>query len=258
MSERSQSRAYGTATPTAARPWRRPPHPRRRPPRARSAGRSRRGACSRCWRGRDSRWPMAASISSCSLSSRHGSSRRMVSVRTARRGASRARRATSRHDQGDRADPIRKSRHTMTIKISTLGHVVLRTPDLAPARAFYRRPAGLQEVAAEEFDGQQWVFLTSGSSHHELALVEDPSAGRPGPFTTWASRWATRSRSCSGSRTTSTRPVSPYSLPSTSGQPGLSSSPTRTATRSSCSSTPLASRGAAIPTLVASSAPLEL
>ena len=68
----------------------------------------------------------------------------------------------------------------MTIKISTLGHVVLRTPDLHRARAFYAGLLGLQEVAAEEFDGQQWAFFSTGNSHHELALVEDPSADRSG------------------------------------------------------------------------------
>ena len=68
----------------------------------------------------------------------------------------------------------------MTIKISTLGHAVLRTPDLTRSLAFYRDVLGLHDVAAEQFDGQHWVFLTSGRTHHELALVEDPSGGAGG------------------------------------------------------------------------------
>jgi catechol 2,3-dioxygenase len=68
----------------------------------------------------------------------------------------------------------------MTIKISTLGHAVLRTPDLARLLAFYRDVLGLREVAAEQFDGQPWVFLTSGRTHHELALVQDPSGAAGG------------------------------------------------------------------------------
>jgi catechol 2,3-dioxygenase len=70
----------------------------------------------------------------------------------------------------------------MTIKISTLGHLVLRTPDLGRSLSFYRDKLGLKEVASEEFDGLQWVFLTSGRTHHELALVEDPSGGPAGPL----------------------------------------------------------------------------
>ena len=106
----------------------------------------------------------------------------------------------------------------MTIKISTLGHVVLRTPDLDRARTFYRGLLGLHEVASEEFDGQQWVFFSTGNSHHELALVEDPSAASLRvPSTTWASKWATRSMSWSGSRPSWTQPVRRCTRPWTSG-----------------------------------------
>jgi catechol 2,3-dioxygenase len=70
----------------------------------------------------------------------------------------------------------------MTIKISTLGHAVLRTSNLERSLGFYRDLLGLNEVAAGHFDGQPWVFLTSGRTHHELALVEDPLAGTTGPL----------------------------------------------------------------------------
>ena len=70
----------------------------------------------------------------------------------------------------------------MAIKITTLGHAVLRTPDLDRARSFYRGLLGLTEVATEEFDGQRWVFFSTGNSHHELALVEDRSAEFSGPL----------------------------------------------------------------------------
>ncbi len=69
----------------------------------------------------------------------------------------------------------------MAIRISTLGHVVLRTAELDRARAFYRDLLGLHEVASEDFDGQQWVFFSTGNSHHVLALVDDPAVGFSGP-----------------------------------------------------------------------------
>ncbi len=49
-----------------------------------------------------------------------------------------------------------------------LGHAVLKVRDLQHALAFYRDALGLREVA---WRGDM-VFLSSGQSHHELALVQ--------------------------------------------------------------------------------------
>jgi len=49
-----------------------------------------------------------------------------------------------------------------------LGHAVLKVRDLERALTFYRDTLGLLEVARL---GSEMVFLSSGQTHHELALV---------------------------------------------------------------------------------------
>lgn len=60
----------------------------------------------------------------------------------------------------------------MSINVTKLGHAVLRVQDLERSAAFYRDVIGLQQVADGTFDGERWVFLSSGTTHHDLALVE--------------------------------------------------------------------------------------
>ncbi len=62
----------------------------------------------------------------------------------------------------------------MSINISKIGHAVVSVADLERSLHFYRDVLGLREVARRDFDGQQWVFLSAGNSHHDLALVEAP------------------------------------------------------------------------------------
>jgi catechol 2,3-dioxygenase len=50
-----------------------------------------------------------------------------------------------------------------------LGHAVIKVRDLERALAFYRDALGLREVARH---GGDMVFLSSGETHHELALVQ--------------------------------------------------------------------------------------
>lgn len=60
-----------------------------------------------------------------------------------------------------------------------LGHAVIKVRDLERALAFYRDALGLREVARH---GGDMVFLSSGETHHELALVQvgpDAPAGPP-------------------------------------------------------------------------------
>jgi catechol 2,3-dioxygenase len=56
-----------------------------------------------------------------------------------------------------------------------LGHAVIRVRDLQIALAFYRDVLGLREVA---WHGGDMVFLSSGHSHHELALVQVEPGGQ--------------------------------------------------------------------------------
>ena len=71
----------------------------------------------------------------------------------------------------------------MSLTIARVGHVVLRATDLAVSCAFYEHVLGLRTVGAAESDGARWVFLSSGNSHHDLALVEAADASAPQPQT---------------------------------------------------------------------------
>jgi catechol 2,3-dioxygenase len=49
---------------------------------------------------------------------------------------------------------------------------VLRVSDLDRALAFYTDVLGLREVAQRDFGEGAMVFLSTGNSHHDIALVE--------------------------------------------------------------------------------------
>ncbi len=63
----------------------------------------------------------------------------------------------------------------MSFSVSKVGHIVLRVNDLDRALAFYPGVLGLREVARRDFGEGPMVFLSSGNSHHDLALVESSS-----------------------------------------------------------------------------------
>jgi catechol 2,3-dioxygenase len=60
----------------------------------------------------------------------------------------------------------------MAIKVSKVGHLVIRVCDLGRALAFYEGVLGLREVARRDFGEGPMVFLSTGNTHHDLALVE--------------------------------------------------------------------------------------
>lgn len=60
----------------------------------------------------------------------------------------------------------------MALSVSKVGHIVLRVGDLDRALAFYTEVLGLREVARRDFGEGPMVFLSSGNSHHDIALVE--------------------------------------------------------------------------------------
>jgi len=60
----------------------------------------------------------------------------------------------------------------VSISVSKVGHIVLRVSDLDRALAFYSGVLGLREVARRDFGEGPMVFLSSGNSHHDIALVE--------------------------------------------------------------------------------------
>jgi catechol 2,3-dioxygenase len=61
--------------------------------------------------------------------------------------------------------------------MSKVGHIVLRVQDLDRALAFYCDVLGLHEVARRDFGEGPMAFLSTGDSHHDIALVECGSSG---------------------------------------------------------------------------------
>jgi catechol 2,3-dioxygenase len=72
----------------------------------------------------------------------------------------------------------------VAIVVSKVGHVVLKVSTLDEALSFYSGVLGLQEVARRDFGEGSMVFLSTGNSHHDIALVEvgegPRSPGAPG------------------------------------------------------------------------------
>jgi catechol 2,3-dioxygenase len=69
----------------------------------------------------------------------------------------------------------------VAIVVSKVGHVVLKVRNLDTALTFYAGVLGLQEVARRDFGEGPMVFLSTGNSHHDIALVEaDQDSGTPG------------------------------------------------------------------------------
>jgi catechol 2,3-dioxygenase len=71
----------------------------------------------------------------------------------------------------------------MAIRVSGVGHVVLKVRDLERAARFYRDVLGLKEVARANF-GRPMAFFSAGDNHHDLAVLEiGAEASVPGPRT---------------------------------------------------------------------------
>ena len=60
----------------------------------------------------------------------------------------------------------------VAIVVSKVGHVVLKVSDLDLALSFYVGVLGLHEVARRDFGEGPMAFLSTGNSHHDIALVE--------------------------------------------------------------------------------------
>ncbi len=60
----------------------------------------------------------------------------------------------------------------MSVSVLKVGHVVLRVRELDRSLAFYCGELGLREVARRDFGEGPMAFLSSGNSHHDIALVE--------------------------------------------------------------------------------------
>ena len=66
------------------------------------------------------------------------------------------------------------------ISIEGVGHVVLKVSDVERSLRFYRDVLGLAEVARMPLGDASMVFLSTGSNHHDIALLEvGPDARRP-------------------------------------------------------------------------------
>lgn len=59
----------------------------------------------------------------------------------------------------------------MAIKVSNVGHVVLKVRNLERAAHFYRDVLGLKEVARGDF-GRPMAFFSTGNNHHDVAVME--------------------------------------------------------------------------------------
>jgi len=60
----------------------------------------------------------------------------------------------------------------MPVSVSKVGHVVLRVRDLERALSFYSGVLGLAEVGRRDFGEGTMAFLSTGNTHHDIALVE--------------------------------------------------------------------------------------
>jgi catechol 2,3-dioxygenase len=69
----------------------------------------------------------------------------------------------------------------MSISVSKIGHIVLKVEDLDSASAFYCGVLGIKEVARRDFGEGPMAFLSTGNSHHDVALVAaNPPNSAPG------------------------------------------------------------------------------
>jgi len=64
------------------------------------------------------------------------------------------------------------------IKVEGVGHVVLKVSDVERSLGFYRDALGLIEVARMDLGDAPMVFLSTGSNHHDIALLEVGSDAR--------------------------------------------------------------------------------
>jgi len=58
------------------------------------------------------------------------------------------------------------------VTVLGVGHAVLKVRDLNRSTCFYTAVLGLHEVARRDFGEGPMVFLSTGNSHHDLALVQ--------------------------------------------------------------------------------------
>ncbi len=71
---------------------------------------------------------------------------------------------------------------TTGINVEGVGHVVLKVADVERSLGFYRDALGLTEVARMPLGDASMVFLSTGSNHHDVALLEvGHDARRPDP-----------------------------------------------------------------------------
>ena len=67
----------------------------------------------------------------------------------------------------------------MAIRVTNVGHVVLKVRDIERSARFYRDVLGLKEVARATF-GRPMAFFSTGENHHDVAVMEvGPDAPTP-------------------------------------------------------------------------------
>jgi catechol-2,3-dioxygenase len=58
------------------------------------------------------------------------------------------------------------------IEVERVGHIMLHVRSITRSLGFYRDVLGLVEVARKDLGQGEMSFLSTGSSHHDIALVE--------------------------------------------------------------------------------------
>jgi catechol 2,3-dioxygenase len=66
------------------------------------------------------------------------------------------------------------------VRVDRVGHIVLRVRDLGASLAFYTGVLGLHEVGRRDFGEGPMVFLSTGHTHHDVALVDAGAGATPG------------------------------------------------------------------------------
>jgi catechol 2,3-dioxygenase len=89
--------------------------------------------------------------------------------------------ATSRVAPARTSSLLGPEEKTMPASVSKIGHIVLKVEDVDSAVSFYCGVLGLKEVARRDFGEGPMTFLSTGNSHHDVALVTaNPPNSGPG------------------------------------------------------------------------------
>ncbi len=129
------------------------------------------------------------------------------------------------------------------MKVTELGHVVLYVRDAVRSARFYRDVLGWTQVTSGPMASFPVAAFSSGRTHHELLLIEVGADAAPVPPGRRLGLYHFGLKIGETDDDLRAEPASRSWAPATTASPTASTSPTLTATRSSCTSTSQASTG---------------